>query len=126
MLDEQEKSIERIADKPLDTLFTKPKNFAKEFETTIHQAVLKPVVEGFGSMAASAIRPVIYGEDGKGGIAGVFKGIFGGGKSSDPPLWRAGRAADRRQRRSDREQHAGPRDGSVSRKLGAGNGSGAV
>jgi len=86
MLDEQEKSIERIADKPLDTLFTKHKNFAKEFETTIHQAVLKPVVEGFGSMAASAIRPVIYGEDGKGGIAGVFKGIFGGGKSSDPPL----------------------------------------
>jgi hypothetical protein len=27
---------------------------------------------------------VIYGDDGKGGIAGIFKGMFGGGKSGDP------------------------------------------
>ena len=34
-------------------------------------------------MVAGAIHPLIYGSDGKGGIAGVFKGIFGGGKQ-DP------------------------------------------
>src|ERR1039458_2341322 len=34
-------------------------------------------------MVAGAIHPLIYGSDGKGGVAGVFKGIFGGGKQ-DP------------------------------------------
>jgi vacuolar-type H+-ATPase subunit H len=84
MLDKQEKSIEKIAEKLFDTLFTKPKDFGKDLAKTVHQAVLKPVVEGVSGMAANALHPVIYGEDGKGGLAGIFKGMFGGGKSGDP------------------------------------------
>jgi hypothetical protein len=31
-------------------------------------------------MIASAIHPLIYGSDGQGGVAGIFHGMFGGGK----------------------------------------------
>jgi glutamyl-tRNA reductase len=41
---QQEKSIEKVADKLYNTLFTKPKDFGKDLAKTIHQEVLKPVV----------------------------------------------------------------------------------
>jgi len=84
MLDQQEKSIEKVAEKLYNTLFTKPKDFGKDLAKTIHQEVLKPVVEGVSGITANVLHPVIYGDDGKGGIAGIFKGLFGGGKPSDP------------------------------------------
>lgn len=65
------------------TLFTKPQDFGKQFSSTVHEAILRPVTEGLGGMVAGAIHPFIYGSDGQGGIAGAFKGIFGGGKQ-DP------------------------------------------
>jgi hypothetical protein len=82
MLDQQEKSIEKVAEKLYDTLFTKPKDFGKDLAKTIHQEVLKPVVEGVSGITANVLHPVIYGDDGKGGIAGIFKGLFGGGKAA--------------------------------------------
>jgi hypothetical protein len=36
--------------------------------------VLKPVTEALGGMAANVLHPIIYGADGQGGLAGVFKG----------------------------------------------------
>jgi len=67
----------------LHTLFTKPGNFGKQLRETTREAVLKPVTEGLGGMFATAIHPLIYGSDGQGGIAGVFRGVFGGNKQ-DP------------------------------------------
>ncbi len=62
--------------------------------SAVHEAVIKPVSEGIGGMIAGGLRPIIYGADGKGGIAGAFKGIFGGGKQ-DPPDGSSDRSADR-------------------------------
>ena len=36
--------------------------------------MLKPVTEALGGMAANVLHPIIYGADGQGGLAGVFKG----------------------------------------------------
>ena len=83
-LDAQEKSIEKVLDKLYNTLFTKPRDFGKDLAKTIHEEVLKPVVSGISGVTASVLHPIIYGDDGKGGIAGVFKNMFGGGKSGDP------------------------------------------
>jgi hypothetical protein len=83
-LDAQEKSIEKVLDKLYTTLFTKPRDFGKDLAKTIHEEVLKPVVSGISGVTANVLHPIIYGDDGKGGIAGVFKNMFGGGKSGDP------------------------------------------
>lgn len=82
----QKKQLEEIQGKTsglLHTLFTKPTEFGKQLRDTIREALLKPVSDGIGGMIAGTIRPLIYGADGQGGIAGVFKGVFGGGKQ-DP------------------------------------------
>jgi hypothetical protein len=60
------------------TLFTKPEDFGRQLSSTIREAVLKPVTEGLGNMAANVLQPMIHGSDGSGGIAGAFKSIFGG------------------------------------------------
>ena len=65
------------------TLLTKPAEFGKQLASTLHEAILKPITEGIGNLAARALTPLIYGSDGQGGIAGIFKGIFGGPKQ-DP------------------------------------------
>ena len=83
-LDVQEKSIEKVLDKLYNTLFTKPRDFGKDLAKTIHEELLKPVVSGISGVTASVLHPIIYGDDGKGGIAGVFKNMFGGNKSGDP------------------------------------------
>lgn len=75
--------LQKVSSSLFHMLFTKPQDFGKQFAGTIYEAVLKPVTEGLGGMVAGAIHPLIYGADGKGGVAGVFKGIFGGGKQ-DP------------------------------------------
>ena len=68
-----------------NTLLTHPSQFPKQLGDTIHAAVLKPVVEGMAGMTAQVLQPIIHGSDGGGGLAGVFKGVFGGGKQ-DPVL----------------------------------------
>jgi hypothetical protein len=66
-----------------NTLLTHPSKFPKQLGDTVHAAVIKPVAEGMAGMTAKVLQPIIYGADGGGGIAGVFKGVFGGGKQ-DP------------------------------------------
>jgi hypothetical protein len=75
---DQEKSISHIAGKLIDTLITKPKAFGKDLAKTVQEAFLRPIVEAVNGMAASLLQPAIYGDDGKGGLAGIFKGIGGG------------------------------------------------
>ena len=60
-----------------DTLLTKPGDFGKQLSGTIHAAVLKPITEGLGNLTANALKPIIYGADGTGGISGMFGGLFG-------------------------------------------------
>jgi hypothetical protein len=67
-------SLQKQAEKLIDVLFTKPKNFGKDLLSTVHAAVLKPVTETLGGMAANVLHPIIYGADGQGGLAGVLKG----------------------------------------------------
>ena len=59
-----------------NTLLTKPGDFGKQLSGTIHAAVLKPVTEGLGNLTANALKPVIYGADGMGGVAGLFGGML--------------------------------------------------
>jgi len=66
-----------------NTLLTKPGNFGRQLGDTVHAAVLKPITEGLAGMTANVLKPIIYGADGQGGIAGMFKGVFGSGKQ-DP------------------------------------------
>lgn len=58
------------------TLFTDTKNFGSALKTTIRDAFLKPIEQGLSKMVADALNPIIYGQDGKGGIAGGLRGIF--------------------------------------------------
>jgi len=67
-------SLQKQAEKLIDVLFTKPKNFGKDLLSTVHAAVLKPVTETLGGMAANVLHPIIYGADGQGGLAGILKG----------------------------------------------------
>jgi hypothetical protein len=67
-------SLQKQAEKLFDVLFTKPKDFGKDLLNTVHSAVLKPVTEMLGGVAANVLHPLIYGADGQGGLAGVFKG----------------------------------------------------
>jgi hypothetical protein len=66
-----------------NTLLTHPTQFGKQLAGTVHSAVLKPITEGLAGMTANVLKPVIYGSDGQSGIAGFFKGMFGGAKQ-DP------------------------------------------
>jgi ABC-type transporter Mla subunit MlaD len=75
--------IQKTASGLLHTLFTKPGDFPKQLGSTIREAALKPMTEGLGGMIANAIHPLIFGSDGQGGLAGIFHGVFGGGKQ-DP------------------------------------------
>ena len=67
-------SLQKQAEKLFEVLFTKPKDFGKDLLNTVHSAVLKPVTEMLGGVAANVLHPLIYGADGQGGLAGVFKG----------------------------------------------------
>ena len=83
-LQSQIDALQKRAEKLIDVLFTKPRDFGKDLLKTIHEEALKPVVSGFSSVVANVMHPVMYGDDGKGGLAGIFKGLFGGGKGADP------------------------------------------
>jgi len=65
------------------TLLTNPRNFGKQLGSTVHEAVIKPVAEGMSAVTANVLKPIVYGADGAGGLAGMFKGVFGGGHA-DP------------------------------------------
>jgi len=73
-------NLEKEAEKVIDVLFTKPKNFGEDLLNTVHAAVLKPVTETLGGMAANALHPIIYGADGQGGLSGLLRG----GSRQDP------------------------------------------
>ena len=78
--EDQERRIEALQHKAeglLHTLFTKPASFGTQLRGTVRDALLKPIEEGVGGMVANTIAPVIYGSEGKGGIAGLFRGAFG-------------------------------------------------
>jgi hypothetical protein len=77
-LQRQVDEIQKVSSGLLHTLFTKPQEFGKQLRDTIREAMIKPVTEGVGGMVANAIHPLIYGSDGQGGVAGMFKGAFGG------------------------------------------------
>jgi hypothetical protein len=66
-----------------NTLLTKPGQFGKQLADTVHSAVIKPIADGMSTVTARVLKPVIYGADGDGGIAGTMKGMFGGAKQ-DP------------------------------------------
>ena len=63
------------------TLLTKPSDFPKQLGSTVHEAMIKPISEGLGRMVSTTIHPLVYGADGQGGVAGVFKGMFGGAEA---------------------------------------------
>ncbi len=81
ILEDQRKGLaetERTVESLMHTLFMDPHKFGEQFKRTIHEALLKPVIEGSSGMIAGVIDPLIHGMDGRGGLAGVFKGAFGG------------------------------------------------
>jgi hypothetical protein len=67
-----------------NTLFTKPKDFGKQFSATIHTAALRPITEGLSGLTAGVLQPLIYGSDGKGGLAGATRGLFGSTQTQSP------------------------------------------
>jgi len=67
-------NLQKQAEKLIEVLFTKPKNFGKDLLNTIHAAVLKPVTETLGGAAANVLHPIIYGEDGQSGLSGLLRG----------------------------------------------------
>ena len=74
--------VARTAQSLVHTLFIRPAEFGKQLGSTLHEATLKPITEGIGNMAARAITPLMHGSDGQGGISGIFKGMFGGGRQN--------------------------------------------
>lgn len=60
------------------TLFTDPTKFGAQLGTTLRNAVLKPIENGLSEITAKALSPLIFGENGLGGIAGTLSGVFGG------------------------------------------------
>jgi hypothetical protein len=81
---QQMDSLKKESEGLWNTLLMHPTKFPKELASTVHQAVIKPVAEGMASMTANILHPAIYGADGSGGLASIFKGIFGGSKPADP------------------------------------------
>lgn len=73
----QFETVKHEAEGLLHTLFTKPSDFGRQLSTTIRDALLKPIEQGVGGMVANVVAPVVYGSEGKGGIAGLFRGATG-------------------------------------------------
>jgi hypothetical protein len=78
--DSLKKSLEGL----YNTLFTKPKDFTKQFTATIKQTALKPITEGLSGLTAGVLQPLIYGSDGKGGLAGASHNLFGSTQTQSP------------------------------------------
>lgn len=81
---QQMESLKSTSSGLFHTLFTKPGDFGKQLTGTLKESIIRPVTEGLGGLTASAIRPLIYGSDGQGGVAGIFKGVFSGAGKKDP------------------------------------------
>ena len=83
---EQFDSIKQTATSLWTTALEHPDKFGKQLQQTMHQAVMKPVAEGLGGLTAQVLQPIVYGADGKSGIAGMFKGTFGSFNKPVDPL----------------------------------------
>lgn len=70
-------SIKEEASSLFETLVTKPSAFLAQLGRTLLSNIIKPVADGFGSLVAGVTQPIIFGKDGKGGIAGALGGVFG-------------------------------------------------
>jgi hypothetical protein len=81
--DKQHEELQRTSAGLFSTLFNKPSDFGRQLGSTLREAVMKPITEGLGSMTARALQPLVYGADGQGGIAGMFKSLFGGGRQTE-------------------------------------------
>ena len=79
-------TLQRSAAGLFNTLFTKPQDFGRQLATTVRAAVLQPITQGLGALTSNLLRPLVYGPNGDGGIAGSLKGVFGGGAASSNPL----------------------------------------
>lgn len=78
----QQKQLDTLKSKiePLyQTLFTHPKNFGKQLQSTLTEAAIHPIVSGMSEMTSRALAPFMYGPEGTTGIAGMFGNLFGGG-----------------------------------------------
>ena len=73
-LQSQIDGLQKQAERLFEVLFTKPKDFGRDLASTIHSAVLKPVIETVSGSAANLLYPLIYGSDGNGGLNGLFHG----------------------------------------------------
>jgi len=70
-------SIKSEASSLFETLITKPSQFGSQLAAKLKEAIIRPIADGFGALIAEKLQPVIYGKDGKSGIAGALGGIFG-------------------------------------------------
>lgn len=86
MLHKQSEEIKGTAAGLFHTLFTKPADFGRELAGTLKEAMLRPVTEGLGTITANVLHPLIFGATGEGGVAGMFRGMFGGGRLNDVKL----------------------------------------
>ena len=86
MLHKQSEEIKGTAAGLFHTLFTRPQDFGKQLGSTLKEAALKPVTEGLGTITANVLHPLIFGATGEGGVAGMFRGAFGGGRLNDVKL----------------------------------------
>jgi hypothetical protein len=86
MLHKQSEEIKGTAAGLFHTLFTRPQDFGKQLGSTLKEAALKPVTEGLGTITANVLHPLIFGATGEGGVAGMFRGMFGGGRLNDVKL----------------------------------------
>lgn len=66
----------------LHTLFTAPGQFPRQLFSTVRDSALRPIERGLGGLIAGRLKPLIFGQDGSGGLSGALGSLFGGG--SDP------------------------------------------
>lgn len=73
LLHKQFDTVKKDAEGLLTTLFTHPSKFGGQLGSTLKSAALHPVVEGLSGLVSRSLTPLIYGADGKSGLANAMK-----------------------------------------------------